>query len=295
MTLDECRPVEVWESEFKLMDLIGMETILVRETIDQGLQDAYYPTGQPDVWSSCGYDRVGTLMRLAEDHGMRVYLGLIHRPGTSSPSPAFDREAFLYSNVVTVRELAGLYGDSPAFAGWYLTPEVAANNWVVDRDHYTVDFHRRLIAAVREFDQHPIAAAPWFLPDSTYVAIAPEQLAAFAQDYTTRIGVNILILQDGIGGGRDFPEVDSYFNAVAQGLSGSNAQFWADVEAFSIEGDGAFTPADPSRLEMQTASVAPYVDQIVTWTFQHYMSPNSPRAGAWEAYVRYITHTEASR
>jgi hypothetical protein len=292
LTLDECRDPRIWESDFELMAMAGFDTIVVREAVDLTTFEAFYPSTNPGLTDDCAYDRVGTVMSLAQRHGMKVYLGLAFGAGTSSPPPGHDRDALLYTSAEVARDLLTMYGDSPSFAGWYLTPEVVVNDWVVNRNHHKVWFHYELVGAIRQFDGHPIASAPYVIPDSTWQPVSPERMREFAANYVLQTGVNIVMLQDGAGAdNRSLEKIAAYFQAAAEGLAWTGAQFWADVEAFRVGVGGEYVPADGEWLAAQSRVVAPVVANTVTWTFQHYMSPNSGRAGAFDAFVDYLTQT----
>ncbi|MEX2237656.1 MAG: DUF4434 domain-containing protein [Dehalococcoidia bacterium] len=295
ITLDQCRSPEVWEADFELMDTAGLDTLIVREAVDLTINEAFYPTMQPNLASDCEYDSVGMVMAFAERHDMKVYLGLVHASGTSSPAPGWGRDQLLYQSALTARELVMRYGDYESFAGWYLTPEAVANDWVFDRNHHRIRFHRELVAAIREFDSHPIASAPYFIPYSTWQPISEQQMQDFVYAYTLTTGVNIVILQDGAGAdNRSINDIGRYFVAASRGIANTGAQLWGDVEAFRIMGDGAFVPSGGDPVRVQSATVKPHVDKLVAWTFQHYMSPYAGRPGAWQAFFNYITGISAN-
>jgi hypothetical protein len=290
LTLDECRDPRIWESDFELMELAGFDTVVVREAVDLTTFQAFYPSSNPGLADECAYDRVGTVMSLAERHGMKVYLGLAFGAGTSSPPPGHDRDALLYTSAEVARDLLTLYGDSPSFAGWYLTPEVVVNDWVFNRWHHKVGFHYELVAAIRQFDGHPVASAPYVIPDSTWQPVSPAQMREFATNYVLQTGVNIVMLQDGAGAdNRSLERIATYFQAAAEGLAWTGAQFWADIEAFRVTSGGEYVPAPGGAVAAQSHVVEPVVATTVTWTFQHYMSPNSGRPGALQEFISYLT------
>jgi hypothetical protein len=290
LTLDECRDPRVWEADFELMELAGFHTVVIREVVDLTTFQAFYPTTNPGLANNCAYDRVGTVMSLAARHGMKVYLGLAFGAGTSSPPPGHDRDALLYTSAEVARDLITMYGESPSFAGWYLTPEVVVNDWAFNRNHHKVWFHYELVGAIRQFDSHPIASAPYVIPDSTWQPVSPAQMREFATNYVLQTGVNIVMLQDGAGAdNRPLEKIAAYFQAAAEGLAWTGAQFWADVEAFRVAPDGQYVPADGEWVAAQSRVVDPVVAATVTWTFQHYMSPNSGRPGAKDAFIAYLT------
>jgi Domain of unknown function (DUF4434) len=290
LTLDECRDPRVWEADFELMELAGFHTVVIREVVDLTTFQAFYPTTNPGLANNCAYDRVGTVMSLAARHGMKVYLGLAFGAGTSSPPPGHDRDALLYTSAEVARDLITMYGESPSFAGWYLTPEVVVNDWAFNRNHHKVWFHYELVGAIRQFDSHPIASAPYVIPDSTWQPVSPAQMREFATNYVLQTGVNIVMLQDGAGAdNRPLEKIAAYFQAAAEGLAWTGAQFWADVEAFRVAPDGQYVPADGEWVAAQSRVVDPVVAATVTWTFQHYMSPNSGRLGAKDAFIAYLT------
>jgi hypothetical protein len=290
ITIDQCRDPRIWEAEFRLMDMAGLDTIIVRETADMTMKDAFYPTQQPGMVSDCPYDRVGMILALAERYDMEVYLGLVFGSGTSSPNPGELRETMLYASAWTARELTERYGDYPAFTGWYLTPEAVANDWVFRRDHYRIQFHYDLVMAIRAVDGRPIASAPYVIPNSTWQPVSIEQMREFSQNYVLQTGVNILILQDGAGASnRSLDDIGMIFEAASAGIAGTGAQIWADIEAFRVQSDGRYVSAGAPAVMAQSERVEPVVEKTVTWTFQHYMSPFSGNPGAWSAFLAYMT------
>jgi hypothetical protein len=48
-------------------------------------------------------------------------------------------------------------------------------------------------------------------------------------------------------------------------------KFWSDLEVFDIRD---WSPAPAERIISQAKTVTPYVEKIVIWEFNHYMSPH---------------------
>ncbi|MDV7393460.1 DUF4434 domain-containing protein, partial [Arthrospira platensis SPKY1] len=107
-----------WDRDFAHMKAIGIDTvILIRSGYRRFLT---YPSPyllqqgcfEPPV------DLVALFLRLAEKHGLRFYFGLYD---SGRYWDTGDMQHEINANRYVIDEVWQRYGQSPAFAGWYLS------------------------------------------------------------------------------------------------------------------------------------------------------------------------------
>jgi hypothetical protein len=62
---------------------------------------------------------------------------------------------------------------------------------------------------------------------------------------------------------------------------------WSDMETFQPE----YQSADINRMITQLTRVQPYVDDIVTFSYTHYQSPNQVKPSYHQEYLDYYKRT----
>lgn len=275
---------EEWEREFASMQRLGMNILIVQWAATPAR--VYYPSATMPGYQPSP-SPLDTIIELAEKYGFSVYLGPYMNDAWWSQ---YMREEFIQQELATTEkvaaELVGLYGDSPAFAGWYLPYEVNATPL------FTPAGRRRAAGMLRQaagiFEKltpgRPVTVSPFFdrwLPVGMFESWWKEVL--------NESGVDVVFLQDGVGTGRKIsPELAGrYFEAMRRATAAAGVKLWSDLEIFV---EGAWTPAPWDRIAAQLQAEAPHVEGFVVFEYNHYMSP--VRGGAavelYAAYEAYL-------
>ncbi len=221
-------------------------------------------------------DPVRGLLDDAEEQGLVVWLGTREDPRLWDEGEvplgvwkdAGDRA------LAVAEEAAARYGDHPAFAGWYWTPEVV---WPGEPGpararrlgRITSDHLRRLRSLV---PGAPVAMA--FGPGGTLGSEVPAagwcRLMAAARP-------DVVVLMDGVGTGHvDVTQLDALYAAAAGCAARVGAKLVADVEVF---GEGH--PPDPGRLRAQMEIAWRRADAVVAFDLPHHLAPDSVGVALW--------------
>lgn len=288
---------EEWEREFASMQRLGMNILIIQWAATPGR--AFYTSAILPAANPPGSEQSSPLdiiMELAEKYGFFVYLGPYMNNAWWNH---YMQEKFIEQELAMTEkvaaELAKLYGNSPAFAGWYLPYEINATPL------FTAAGRRRaaglLRRAVEIFDKltpgRPVAISPFFdrwLPAGMFESWWTEVLRDAGVDY--------VFLQDGVGTGRKItPELAArYYEAMRRAAQAVGVKLWSDLEIFVEE---TWTPAPWERIAAQLQAEAPYVDGFVIFEYNHYMSPVRGGAAAelcaaYEAYLGLAPYARTS-
>lgn len=254
-----------WETKVDEIASLGMKYIvlLCSSLVYEDSAVSYFKTDIYPFADMAAKDPLGSVMRAAERNGMKVFLsggfyGVWTHTVENMESPEVKARAFR-----AMEQLTALYGDSPAFAGWYLPDETCiapcfTDGFISYVNEYA-SFGRSLKKGVK------ILIAPYgtnmLKADDKYVA----QLESLDAD--------IIAYQDEIGVRKSKPEQTSaYYEALrkAHDRAGRGA-LWADMECFEFEGDvyrSALVPAEMTRIERQLESISPYVDEVLIYQYE---------------------------
>lgn len=292
-TVDEYTP-EKWDQEFQLMSDLGMDLFIFQWTADSKAQTTIYPTGL-DGWSQTSpYDQIEAGLAAAKKHHIKVFMGLAFSEDWWMKQGS-DR-AWLMQQVEVMNKIADeIYARYHAsypetLAGWYI-------NWEMDNaSAYNTDETQKqnMIDALNAVSAHlhalnpglKTSIAPYFNARS---GMRPDDWGAFWQQVLSGADVDILMLQDGVGVGHAaVDDLPRWFEAVCKGVHAAGKECWDDLENFT-GASAVNNPAPIERLVAQHQAAAPFVDKIVTFSFNVAMSPvfgvDAKALAAYKAYV----------
>lgn len=287
---------EKWRSELEYLKEAGMHYIILQSTadrVDGGIMETIYPT---NIKGSKMYDKysdvVDACLRNAEEMGFKVFVGLNFDNywwDWHSRDPEWIYERMNEGNSVAA-ELYDTYHDKypDAFYGWYWP-------WEVDNLTFMTHIQQQILSNSININLKFLRTTGRRLP----FMLSPFMNSAYGypDEYrdmwtnifsSTELGKgDILCPQDSIGaGGIDINSLPEWFYALRQAVDKKpGLLLWSDTETFDRDGWNSVTL---DRFVTQLKSVQPYVDNIVTFAYSHYYSPNVTNPGFHNAYLYYI-------
>ena len=285
---------EKWQSEFNYlkqanMDYIVMSTSIttgdITKTIFQsnilGMQMEY---PQVDIVDMC--------LRNAQKCGVKVFLGLDYN--TDWWKKSGNDSKWLYTQMergnLIANELYTKYHSKypNAFYGWYFVYEVdnlsfsckhqfsVLSNAININLNYLKEKKQRLPLMISPFMNSKYGTPKKYAKNWTYLF-----------KHTDLEKGDIFCPQDSVGGGGlNIGEVKSWFCQLRKAVDTKpGLLFWANVETFNhINWSSA--PLNRFIKQMNIESV--YVDNIMTFAYSHYYSPNNINDGFHKTYLSYI-------
>lgn len=271
-----------WARELDAMHASGMDTIII-QYLESGRR-SFLPA---DEHAS---DPARAILRFADAHGMRVFLGTKIDDGWWHWDADYLDRA-LVDRQRLIRAIHARYAEHRSFAGWYLAEEVSGN-LSPDRVRRLRAYFRSQSDLCKALRDQPVACAPYFSH------LTPlDSMRAIYDELLDGAGIDVVMLQDGVGArgwDRDLErQIIPFFRMFRAVCDRHGVAFWADVESFrrrDPERETGFVPTNPDRLIRQLKAVAPYVDEIVTFDFFHYMSPHrgAPQRALYEGYLDFL-------
>ncbi len=257
-----------WQKELEAIQACGLHLILIQWVQYNGI--SFLPAGGAEN------DPTEIILAFADRAGWQVFVGLAMDDGwwnQSTDADYLNRTADAVGQVAD--EVWRRYGAHPSFAGWYLPQETWDGDYTDSQTTALRAFFRKLSDRCKRLSgDKPVAFSPFFSGQST-----PAAMQAFYQKLLEGAGLDILMLQDGVGARGWDAEVAArvvpYFRAVGSACLKAGVAFWSDLESFRLASADPlqFAPAEIGRLCQQLVAEAPFVQHIVTFDFFHYLSP----------------------
>jgi hypothetical protein len=277
MGMDEA----AWRREMDAMRGAGIDLVIIQWLEHENRRFIPADSG------ACDPTRV--ILDYADEHRMRVFLGLatIDRWHERITHPHYlDRAALLSMRLAD--KAWTRYGRHPSFAGWYLPQELR---------YY--DFDPEYVSALRGFLRlqadhcravsggKPVSVSPCLAQSPS-----PEAFRKLFGELLTDSGIDIVILQDGVGANRRERRLDAdvtpYFAAMRDICAPNEIELWSDIEIFQHRPKGSGRePASIERICRQIDVESPFVATFVMFDFFHYMSPlrGSEQERLYEEYI----------
>jgi hypothetical protein len=227
-------------------------------------------------------DRLGTLLTLADQRGMKVYIGSLQTAGNWTTGDEFD--ALRSCNKAVAEEIFKRYGSHPSLLGFYWTQEIWLN-WVkhYGSGYYGITLLNQFVSDVQSVAPGKIVlAAPVFKQQGSgdMPGLTPADAQAAMNLLLSGSGLKLVAPQDGIGalaGAPSLSGVGGYYSAMLSAAQLNGTQLWSTLETFvNNGGDKDRYPSAPiSRITQQISAEQSFVSGMITWIFGHDMSPQA--------------------
>jgi uncharacterized protein DUF4434 len=286
---------ELWSLEFQYMRAVDINTVVIVSTghlrADSRDVSGYSlaPDGllYPSDWVAASErpsrDLLETILSLADQYGMNVYLGSLQTATDWTDGTEFA--ALRTYNQRVSFEVIQRYSQHPSLRGWYFTQEIWMN-WVKE---YGPAYSGTALLADWAADMKSIDPARTTTASVVVKKIGsgemPGLTPAELQDSTTsfldQAHIDILMPQDGIGAGAGAPSLDElpeYFAAMQTAAQATNTALWSAIETYTADPNltsERFPPAPMPRIQDQVNKASPYVSGYVSWIFGDDMSPQA--------------------
>ena len=283
-----------WDQEYTYMGDACLDQLVLQWTADSKAHTAVYPTSLTvagyTYTQNTVHDVVGKALTHADENGVQVFIGL---QTNSDWFVNYANNTTWLNNEATIAEalandLWTKYGSHTSFAGWYLGFELDNLNeptqtqWNAIASFYTaVGNYLHTLAPGK-----PVIIAPFF---NTAVGMSASGYQTMFQSILSQSPVDIVALQDGIGAGHatvsDLPVwYQAMQNAVQQ--AGHRVRFWSDAETYVI--NSGFHPGSIGQLVADMTAEDPYVSNFLSFSYNHYMSPQQVLPAYNATYLNYL-------
>lgn len=270
-----------WAKDFDAMRAVGIDTvILIRAGYKQ------HTVFESDVLKKemntfpVYEDLMDVFLEQAERCGMNFYFGL-YDSGKYWVNGEYQKE--IEVNKAYCDEVVQKYGDRKAFKGWYVSHEIGRYEKGV------LDVYEELSIHLKKLKNQPILISPYVHGVKQFAVDAisfDDHTNEWRKIFDHISGlIDIVAFQDGQVG---YDELQNYLMAHKQLADEFNLECWSNVESFDRDMPIKFLPLPFKNLryKMELAEKAG-VENLITFEFSHFMSPNSVYPAAHGLYDQY--------
>lgn len=234
---------------------------------DQSLLDATLPDGR---------DPLRVLMDEAWARGLEVWLGTWENPAiwrTRAATLASWRSAMVRGTELAA-VAADRYGDHPALAGWYYTPEAVW--WAPPSGHRLerlTALTAEAVARLKALTGHPVAIV--LGPSGRGEAnLLPISWCRYVQGAAP----DVVVVMDGVGSAHiDVMLAPALYQVMHRCAERAGATLWADVELFGPE----WSTPSIERMEAQYAAARSHAPVVVGFDLTHHLAEGTAGARFW--------------
>jgi hypothetical protein len=261
---------DLLEAKVKEMADIGIEYLVLMATaLDYR---TFFPTKIFPPWRLACADPVAAVLRAADKHGVKFFIGGGFYGDWESPKIISDPVA-ARKRLQAIEQLAQLYGHHKSFYGWYWPNEAFINRY------YSPEFIRYVNTCSKLARRLTPRAKILIAPYGTRVAIPDDKYVKQLES----LDVDVVAYQDEVGVQKSTPdETPAFYEGLRKAHDrAQRAAIWADVEIFRFEGvvyKSALLPAPFSRVLRQLQAVSPWVDKILVYQYQGMMNKPGSKA-----------------
>ena len=277
-----------WDMDFQHMKNIGIDTVIM---IRSGYRK-FVTFPSPYLLKKGCYmpsvDLVDMFLRLAEKYEMKFYFGL-YDSGKYWQEGLFRREIDL--NLKLIDEVWARYGHHKSFQGWYLSQEISRRTKNMSRIYAEVGRHAKAVSGGLK-----TMISPYIHGIKTDQVMAGDKALSVEKhrrEWNEILGnvagaVDILAFQDGQV---DYRELYDYL-VVNKALSDKyGMECWTNIESFDRDMPIRFLPIKWEKLLLKLdAARRAGMQNVITFEFSHFMSPNSAYPQAGHLYDRYCDY-----
>lgn len=270
-----------WIKDFDAMKAVGIDTVIL---IRAGYKK--HTIFNSDVLKKnmgtfpVYEDLLDLFLEQAERCGMDLFFGL-YDSGKYWVNGEYQKEIDI--NKEYCNEVVQKYGHRKAFKGWYVSHEIGRYEKGV------LDVYEELSIHLKKIKNQPILISPYVqgVKQFAYEAISFESHAEEWRKIFNHISglIDIVAFQDGQVG---FDELTNYLTVHKELAEEFGLECWSNVESFDRDMPINFLPLPFKNLryKMELAERAG-IENLITFEFSHFMSPNSVYPAAHGMYKKY--------
>lgn len=279
-----------WRSTFEAMQAAGLTQAVVNASADASAMTTRYPTALPGF--TMVYPTLPAGFPNASTQHIDMYLGLQSNDdwwdGVSSTNPDWLAAQAALSNQVA-DELFSLYGTEPQFKGWYLPFEVDNVTFMDPATwDYLVTFYSTVAGHLHTIAPgKAVIIAPFYNPYA-----GGEDSPTWRQMWAHILAnapIDVIALQDGVGAGNTTIDDQPEWFAATKGAiadAGTKTQLWSDTETYNI---ADWSPMSINGLVADINAEAPFVSNMISWSFSDYLDPHTTNPFYYLTYLEYAT------
>ena len=288
---------EEWELDFQAMKTVGIDTVvLIRCGWKRWMT---YPSEVLQREKS-GYlpplDLMALFLHLCEKYNMKFFCGT-YDSGNPWWHDDYQVEPEVALMTAVNDELYARYGQSPAFAGWYLSQEIGG------RDTHGTQCYRAMATHLKEISGNlPILISPAIHGAKGYnekmekngKTIDPAEHEAQWDEKMKRLEglVDIIAFQDGHC---EIELLPTFLKINKKLCDRYGIDCWTNTETFDRDMPIDFLPIKWEKLLLKLkAAEAAGFSRAMTFEFSHFLSPNSCYTAAHNLYKRYREYLQTT-
>lgn len=239
------------------------------------------------------HDVVGNALHYGDENGVQVYIGL---QTNSDWFVNYANDSAWLNNEATIAEALAneiwtKYGNHASFSGWYLTFEVDnLNEQNQSQWNNLVSFYTTVGNYLHNLSPGlPVIIAPFYNANLGSSAETPAQWTTMWEYILGNSPLDILALQDGVGADHaTASQLPAWYQATQTAINHSarHMLFWSDAETYvNVSG---LNPMFTSQLVADMTAEDPYVSNFLSFSFNHYMSPQQVNPVFYNTYLNYL-------
>lgn len=308
---------ERWQTEIENMKEAGIEYLILQDVAEKsseslgGNWNVYYDSELP-VFENAVYggNVIEKALRNCEGSGIKVFVGLAMFDdfwNETSLSPQYKEVCAVMADMI--KEIYAKYGDYECLYGWYFTPEISNS---LLRQIYIkgiADGVNTVIDSINETDENkPLLMSPFM---SEYYSAGPvltlSSYVRLINSINFRDG-DIFAPQDAVGAkwvSEDNLERNWKLYRTAVDSCDADLKLWANCENFStvvapsvLEGilnppateNTVYVTETLDRFVRQMDIASRYCENIITFSYNHYYSPDYVNPDFIETYYDYLSN-----
>jgi hypothetical protein len=286
-----------WNQEYTYMGNACLSQLVLQWSADSLAHTTVYPTSLTvagyTYTQSTVHDVVGNALHYGDENGVQVYIGL---QTNSDWFVNYANDSAWLNNEATIAEALAneiwtKYGNHASFSGWYLTFEVDnLNEQNQSQWNNLVSFYTTVGNYLHNLSPGlPVIIAPFYNANLGSSAETPAQWTTMWEYILGNSPLDILALQDGVGADHaTASQLPAWYQATQTAINHSarHMLFWSDAETYvNVSG---LNPMFTSQLVADMTAEDPYVSNFLSFSFNHYMSPQQVNPVFYNTYLNYL-------
>ncbi len=320
---------ERWEQEFALMEELGIEYVIMGDTLSCQTAEPITDTSKWKITANYatqnssyvkGKDLLTPLFERCRSHGIKLYVGMgnttVGWPYLDENAKGFSEISQMFADVAEdiYNAYFAIYPET--FAGFYFVPELY-NSSAFDSETRRANYVNKLAAGFSTIfnklsslnSSLPFIFSPYVnMFGGDWVSKSTQNIGEFWKELLEKAGFrdgDILCPQDSVGaGGADLELLEPLTKAYRYAVDncGKQIHLWSNCEIFvqptgkffdNYDGYGSYwTSCTIDRMVKQFEIVSKYVERIFCFAVPHYLSPYNTVSGYYDSYKYYLEHGE---